>query len=126
MKGLGLARFPQLQEDYFRHYQRIVYFAQNSSPELRQKAEAIADYLKLPLEIRETGYGLLEERLVELMAKEPPARTLPNTKDKVAAQSDALNANRQAEPSTSPRVHWHERKQPPSSRRRERKFKRRK
>ncbi len=69
VKGLGLDRFPQLKADYFCNYQRVVYLAQNDTLELRQKAQVVADYLELPLEIRITGYGLLEERLVALMAQ---------------------------------------------------------
>jgi hypothetical protein len=68
IKGLGLDRFPQLKEDYFRHYRRLVYLVQNEDPALLAKAQKVADYLALPLEIRHTGYGLLEERLVNLMA----------------------------------------------------------
>lgn len=71
LKGLGLDRFPQLKEDYFRNYKRLVYLEQVESPELRERARQIADYLELPLEIRHTGYGLLEERLVALMEREP-------------------------------------------------------
>lgn len=70
LKGLGLDRYPQLKEDYFAHYRRVVYLAQKPTPELREKAQVAADYLGLPLEIRVTGYGLLEERLVRLMLKE--------------------------------------------------------
>lgn len=69
VKGLGLDRFPQLKADYFCNYRRVIYLAQNDTPELRQKAQVVADYLELPLEIRITGYGLLEERLVALMAQ---------------------------------------------------------
>jgi hypothetical protein len=68
IKGLGLDRFPQLKEDYFRHYKRLVYLVQNEEPALLAKARKVADYLELSLEIRHTGYGLLEERLVTLMA----------------------------------------------------------
>lgn len=71
LKGLGLDRFPQLKEDYFRNYKRLVYLEQVESAELRERARQIADYLELPLEIRHTGYGLLEERLVALMEREP-------------------------------------------------------
>lgn len=67
LKGLGLDRYPQLKADYFQNYRRLVYLAQNNSPDLRQKAEAVADYLELPLEVRITGYGQLETRLVALM-----------------------------------------------------------
>lgn len=74
MKGLGLDRFPQLQEDYFRHYRRLVYLVQKDNPDLLERAQQIATYLNLPLELRHTGYGLLEERLVTLMEtqKTPP------------------------------------------------------
>jgi hypothetical protein len=67
MKGLGLDRFPQLKEDYFRNYKRLVYLVQHEEPELLSRAEQISDYLELPLEIRCTEYGLLETRLVEMM-----------------------------------------------------------
>lgn len=67
IKGLGLDRFPQLKEDYFRNYERIVYLVQKHDPELIQRAHKISDYMELPLEIRHTGYGLLEERLVAMM-----------------------------------------------------------
>lgn len=69
MKGLGLDRYPELKEDYFRHYQRVVYLAQSDDPELRAKARKIADYLDLALEIRHTGYGMLEARLVGMMER---------------------------------------------------------
>jgi len=67
MKGLGLDRYPELAEDYFRHYTRVVYLVQRHDPKLIEKAESIAKYLKLPLEVQQTGYGWLETRLVDLM-----------------------------------------------------------
>jgi len=67
LKGLGLDRFPQLKEDYFRNYHRLVYMVQNHNTDLIERAQRIAEYLELPLELRHTGYGLLEERLVALM-----------------------------------------------------------
>jgi len=69
LKGLGLDRFPQLKDKYFRNYKRIVYLTQIDSEALIAQAEAAADYLGLPLEIRHTGYGLLEERLVRMMSR---------------------------------------------------------
>lgn len=71
IKGLGLDRHPELKNDYFRHYTRVVYLAQTDDPGLHDKARGVAEYLQLPLEIRRTGYGLLETRLIELMAREP-------------------------------------------------------
>lgn len=67
MKSMGLDRFPQLKNDYFRNYTRVVYLAQNDSLEYRQKAQEIAAYLELPLSVIETGYGPFEQRLVNLM-----------------------------------------------------------
>lgn len=67
IKGMGLDRFPQLKKEYFRNYKRLVYLAQNGTTAYREKAEEIAAFLELPLEIRETGYGLLEERLKTLV-----------------------------------------------------------
>ncbi|MFQ5576649.1 MAG: hypothetical protein ACE5G8_06635, partial [Anaerolineae bacterium] len=64
-------RYPELRHDYFANYRRIVYLAQNHSPALLARAQAIADYLRLPLTVQMTGYGLLEQRLVELM--QPPS-----------------------------------------------------
>lgn len=75
LRGLGLDRFPQLKEEYFRNYKRIVYLTQNETEDLVEQAQAAADYLGLPLEIRYTGYGLLEERLVALMSSDHNSKT---------------------------------------------------
>jgi hypothetical protein len=69
LKGMGLDRFPQLKGDYFANYKRIVYLVQKDDPGYREKAQKIADYLGLPLEMRVTGYGKLEEQLARLMDK---------------------------------------------------------
>jgi hypothetical protein len=66
-KSMGLDRFPELKNEYFRNYKRVVYLIQNDDPEYHQKAHEIAEYLELPLTIIETGYSFLEERLVALM-----------------------------------------------------------
>lgn len=68
LKGLGLDRFPELQADYFANYTRVVYLVQQEDAELLAKAERVAARLGLPLELRRTGFGQLELRLVELMA----------------------------------------------------------
>ncbi|MFP3855160.1 MAG: DUF1638 domain-containing protein, partial [Anaerolineales bacterium] len=67
IKSMGLDRFPQLKTDYFRNYERVVYLAQDHSPEHRSQAEDIADYLGLPLEVKVTGYQGLAERLAPLV-----------------------------------------------------------
>lgn len=70
-RGLGLDRYPELLDDYFRHYRRLVYLTQQEDESLLVKAQAIAAALHLPLEIKPTGYGLLEQRLCEWMARQP-------------------------------------------------------
>ncbi len=70
-RGLGLDRYPELLDDYFRHYRRLVYLTQQEDEILLVKAQAIAAALHLPLEIKPTGYGLLEQRLCEWMARQP-------------------------------------------------------
>ena len=59
IKGLGLDRFPQLRDDYFRHYTRLVYLAQTRDPALAVKARAAAERLGLAFEMRITGYGAM-------------------------------------------------------------------
>jgi hypothetical protein len=67
LKGLGLDRFPELRDVYFHNYKRLVYLVQKEDPELEEKAQRIAQDLSMPLEIRYTGYGLLEKQLVSKM-----------------------------------------------------------
>jgi hypothetical protein len=67
LEGLGLDRRPELREDYFKNYTRVIYLAQRDDPALRERAQWAADSLQLPLEIRHTGYGLLETRLKEFI-----------------------------------------------------------
>ena len=69
LKGMGLDRYPQLKDDYFRNYKRVVYLAQKEDPQLETQAQQAADYLGLPLVVRCTGYGLLEKRLAALMGE---------------------------------------------------------
>jgi len=67
IEGMGLARHPELREMYFKNYTRVLYLAQRNDPELLAKAQAAADYLQLPLEVRPAGYGALESRLAALI-----------------------------------------------------------
>ncbi|GAB4268068.1 MAG: DUF1638 domain-containing protein [Candidatus Promineifilaceae bacterium] len=68
IKGLGLDRYPELKETYFKHYTRLVYLVQEEDPALYEKAQWAADYLGLALEIRPVYYGALESRLLTLLA----------------------------------------------------------
>ena len=59
---LGLDRHPELIDDYFKNYKKVVWLAQNPTEELKIAAQAAADLMKLPLEIENVGEaGLLNE-----------------------------------------------------------------
>ncbi len=65
-KGLGMDRHPQLADEYFRNYKKLVYLAQVEDDDLLARARRAADTLKLEFELRITGYGDLERVLVTL------------------------------------------------------------
>lgn len=68
VRELGLDRYPELRDDYFRAYTRVVWLAQRPDDELRALAEEAAAVLGLPLTVIETGHGGLERALAELVA----------------------------------------------------------
>ena len=67
LEGLGIDKHPELREQYFRNYTRVVYLAQRDDPALLERAGWAADCLALPLEVHKAGYGKLESRLKELI-----------------------------------------------------------
>ena len=50
-RELGLDRHPELRDDYFRNYTRVVWLAGRRTPDLERAAQRAADRLGLPLEI---------------------------------------------------------------------------
>jgi Protein of unknown function (DUF1638) len=64
---LGLDRWPELREEYFRHYTRVVWLAQEETPDLRAAAEDAAARLGLPLTVVPTGNSGLEHALEALV-----------------------------------------------------------
>ena len=68
VQGLKIDRRPELKALLFTHYKRIVYFTQErDNAALRQRAGEIAAWLGLKLELRHTGHGDLERRLLAIM-----------------------------------------------------------
>lgn len=67
VKGLGLDRYPDLKPILFANYEAVLYLRQVPNPRLAEKAQEIASYLGLPLEMEDVGLGELEERLAALV-----------------------------------------------------------
>ncbi len=68
MRELGLDRHPELRDDYFGHYKRVMWLAQRPTLGTKLAAERAAAALELPLVIREVGDAGLERALEALVA----------------------------------------------------------
>jgi hypothetical protein len=68
VRELGLDRWPELRDDYFRHYTRVVWLAQEPDAELRTLAQQAAERLGLPLTVVPTGTSKLEAAMADLLA----------------------------------------------------------
>jgi Protein of unknown function (DUF1638) len=64
---LGLDRYPELWPDYFGHYRRLVWLAQQPTPALAAEAERVAALFGLPLTRVEVGVSRLEQALASLV-----------------------------------------------------------
>ena len=64
---LGLDKRPDLRDDYFKHYNKMIWLAQNPTSELTVMAQAAADLIGLELEIDVVGEGSLKEQILELL-----------------------------------------------------------
>jgi hypothetical protein len=73
VRGLGLDRDPELKPMLFGNYEAVLYLRQVPLARLGAKAQEIAKYLELPLEIVDVGLGELETRLAEIV-ESPPGR----------------------------------------------------
>jgi hypothetical protein len=67
VRELGLDRWPELREDYFGGYARVVWLAQEPDDELRGLATRAAATIGLPLTVVETGHTGLERALAALV-----------------------------------------------------------
>jgi Protein of unknown function (DUF1638) len=71
IRPLGLDRHPELWTDYFGHYRRLVWLAQQPAPELEEAATRIAGQFNLPLTRIDTGTTGLEAALAVLLEEKP-------------------------------------------------------
>lgn len=71
IKGLGIDRHPELLEQYFGNYQRLVYLAQTDDPALTATARRAARRLGLRYERRRTGYGELATTIAAIAGGQP-------------------------------------------------------
>jgi hypothetical protein len=67
VRELGLDRHPELRDEYFRHYTRVVWLAQRPTAATRAAAERAAARIGLPLETVVTGSHGLESQLEALL-----------------------------------------------------------
>ena len=66
---LGLDRYPDLWPDYFGHYRRLVWLAQEPTAALEAQARRVAAMFGLPLTRVDTGVSRLERELSKLVAQ---------------------------------------------------------
>jgi len=71
VKPLGLDRHPELAQDLFANYEKVVYLAQTDDPELEKVAIEAAAMLGLTYEKRLTFYGDLEPALKRAAVPSP-------------------------------------------------------
>jgi Protein of unknown function (DUF1638) len=67
-RSLGLDRHPELRDDYFHSYTRVIWLAQRRTSGLEASARRAAELLQLPLEILDAGESGLEQQLERLVA----------------------------------------------------------
>jgi hypothetical protein len=68
VRELGLDRHPELRDDYFGSYTRVLWLAQADTAANRRAAERAARRIGLPLEVRPVGDRGLERALERLVA----------------------------------------------------------
>ena len=69
IKGLKLDQHPELRDQYFRNYTRVVYLSQEDNPSVRALAKNAALFLGLDFEHEHCGYGDLQTGLESQVLK---------------------------------------------------------
>ena len=69
IKGLKLDRHPELRDQYFGSYTRVVYLSQEDNPSVRSLAKNAALFLGLDFEHEHCGYGDLQTGLESQVLK---------------------------------------------------------
>lgn len=69
IKGLKLDRHPELRDQYFANYTRVIYLSQRQDTELEAKAKVAAEFLGLEFRHLHTGYGDLDSSLQQQILK---------------------------------------------------------
>ncbi|MEJ6493404.1 MAG: DUF1638 domain-containing protein [Actinomycetes bacterium] len=67
MVEMGLEKYPELRDDYFHSYKRVLWLSQRQTPELEVAAQEAAELIGLPLEVMHVGDAHLEEQLLALI-----------------------------------------------------------
>jgi hypothetical protein len=67
VRELGLDRYPELRDDYFGSYTRMLWLAQRRTPATERAARRAASRIGLPLEVRSVGDAGLERELQRVL-----------------------------------------------------------
>ena len=81
IKALWLDTHPELLNEYFGNYTRVVYLAQTDDPVLEEKARESAKKLGLDLVVLRTGYGDFETEITSLQIKNRKSELSNSTKE---------------------------------------------
>ena len=92
---LGLDRHPELWPDYFGHYRRVVWLAQDRGPGLAAQAERVAARFGLPLTVVDTGTARLEHELEALVTGDYLWSVAHRPQNNVVSGAPTTNAARQ-------------------------------